>query len=273
MLVYFCMKCERAYVPSELTHVFGEHYRCNDRAKCATVRLESLQRRGHQIPPELLREANGYTPKVRGDFFESLQQMPEPLAAPAYQQAKPAKKPERSPWNKKPVEAEEDAVAMGEVVSADLLRSVDEMFGEIFEDQPKAASAETEEPVQVAAKAFVDDEVTSETQAYREEPKPAKPVPVAAPVKLKVAAKPKAETKAKAQPKPAKKPAESKKPGPKGEVMLPQGKREIVGRIDKSGKTYRQLSCGHEQKEPTGGKAHLAKSAFCQICIQAEKAA
>lgn len=261
------MKCERAYAPSELAHVFGDYYRCLDRAKCASVRVEALQRRGDFIPSDLVKEANGQAVKVRPNFFESLQQMPEPLAAPAFNQAKPAKKPQAPPW-KKPAPVEE----LGIEVSSDLLRGVDEMFGEVFGE--KGQSEEESEPVQVAAKAFVDgDEITSESPAYQEATpirlqgakttKPARAAPATKAISKPKAAKPKkAETKAATAP---------KKRGPKERTMLPQGKVRIVERTTRLGKTYRQLECGHEQKEPTGGKAHLAQSAYCQICIQSPK--
>lgn len=46
-------------------------------------------------------------------------------------------------------------------------------------------------------------------------------------------------------------------------------KRDIVDRRrNPQGKVTRILECGHEQPEPSGGKAHLAGSAVCKLCVE-----
>jgi len=40
----------------------------------------------------------------------------------------------------------------------------------------------------------------------------------------------------------------------------------IVGRVERHGRIYRQLECGHEQAEPPGGRSPMATHAQCGIC-------
>ena len=40
----------------------------------------------------------------------------------------------------------------------------------------------------------------------------------------------------------------------------------IAGRQRRDGYTVRSLECGHEQREPDGGYASTATSAFCRVC-------
>lgn len=43
-------------------------------------------------------------------------------------------------------------------------------------------------------------------------------------------------------------------------------KVRILSRKKVDGKTYRELSCGHEQLETSGGKSHLFTEAHCKVC-------
>lgn len=43
-------------------------------------------------------------------------------------------------------------------------------------------------------------------------------------------------------------------------------KVRILSRKKVDGKLYRELSCGHEQLEPQGGKSHLFTEAHCKTC-------
>lgn len=43
-------------------------------------------------------------------------------------------------------------------------------------------------------------------------------------------------------------------------------KVSILSRKKVDGKTYRELSCGHEQVETSGGKSHLFTEAHCKAC-------
>lgn len=48
-------------------------------------------------------------------------------------------------------------------------------------------------------------------------------------------------------------------------------KVEIVNRRKVGKDVYRELSCGHEQLQGSGGKAHLADTAICKTCSGVKK--
>lgn len=275
MSVYFCMTCERAYPKEELSFVFGNFYKCTDRARCATIRVEALQRRGHSVPPDLAKIAQGQSVPVRMTFLEAPPPPPAPVTV-----SRPAPKPAKPSKLDMELSAKLE-MELGEVVSSDMLAGVDALFDDMFGATEKRPSQAPElDRVQVAAKRFVDDELEATpadaVEAFREPEAVVVPETKVAP--LKVAKKP---VPSKQPKKPAaKKPSapkvaavSTKRRGPPPDTLNDKVKVAITDRVRRDGALYRQLACGHEQKEPAGGKAHLAKTAYCQVCLLAKASA
>lgn len=43
--------------------------------------------------------------------------------------------------------------------------------------------------------------------------------------------------------------------------------KDVVGRRLVDGAIYRELACGHLQKQPRGGAAKCATQGYCRVCV------